>query len=85
MLLQFTEEVLQWPIGIEIDTDAAVTPSVRATITADVLAAVKRLLPPSEGAAGTRGRKGEASTSALSPSILTVLGDRAAQRNNQVP
>jgi hypothetical protein len=29
-------------------------------------------------------RTGEASTSGLSPSVLTVLGDRAARRNNQV-
>jgi short-subunit dehydrogenase len=29
------------------------------------------------------GRTGKASTSALSPSVLTVLGDRAARRNNQ--
>lgn len=53
-------------------------------ITATVLAGVNRLLPASDGSAGRIARKGEDSTSALSPSVLTVLGDRAARRNNQL-
>jgi NAD(P)-dependent dehydrogenase (short-subunit alcohol dehydrogenase family) len=53
-------------------------------LTARLLAGVNRLLPASDGPAGRIARKGEASTSGLSPSILTVLGDRAARRNNQL-
>jgi NAD(P)-dependent dehydrogenase (short-subunit alcohol dehydrogenase family) len=53
-------------------------------ITARLLAGVNRLLPASDGPAGGMRRTGEASTSGLSPSVLTVLGDRAARRNNQV-
>ena len=52
--------------------------------TAGVLAMVNGLLPRSGGEAGRQRRKGEASTSAVSPSPLTVLGERAARRNNQV-
>ena len=74
------ERVLSVPAQI-----AAVARALAPDVTAGVLAAVNRLLPPGDGAAGTRGRKGAASTSALSPSILTVLGDRAARRNNQMP
>jgi len=54
-------------------------------LTARLLAGVNRLLPANDdGLAGGIRRKGEASTSRLSPSVLTVLGDRAARRNNQV-
>ena len=74
------ERVLSVPARI-----ATVARALVPEVTADVLAAVNRLLPSSDQAAGTRGRKGEVSTSALSPSILTVLGDLAARRNNQVP
>ena len=59
-------------------------------LTAELLSLVNRLLPASRGpgrqspvAAGAI--KGEASTSAVSPSVLTTLGDRAAARNNQTP
>jgi short-subunit dehydrogenase len=45
---------------------------------------VNRLLPGPDGPAGRNALKGEASTSALSPSWLTILGDRAARRNNQL-
>jgi NAD(P)-dependent dehydrogenase (short-subunit alcohol dehydrogenase family) len=53
-------------------------------ITAGLLAGVNRLLPASDEFTGRIGRTGAASTSALSPSVLTVLGDRAARRNNQL-
>jgi hypothetical protein len=53
-------------------------------LTARVLADVNRLLPANDGLGGGIRRKGETSTSRLSPSVLTVLGDRAARRNNQV-
>jgi hypothetical protein len=73
------ERVLSVPARI-----AAMARALAPEVTASVLASVNRLLPSSDEA-GTRGRKGEASASALSPSVLTVLGDRAARRNNQVP
>jgi hypothetical protein len=49
-----------------------------------VLGRINRLLPGPGGAAGRNAVKGEASASALAPSWLTVLGDRAARRNNQL-
>jgi hypothetical protein len=51
--------------------------------TAELLGLVNRCLPsaPADGE-GVR-LKGEDSVSALSPSWLTRLGDRAAERNNQ--
>ena len=58
-------------------------------LTAELLGLVNRLLPGSRGPgrqspvrAGAV--KGEASTSSVSPSVLTRLGDRAAERNNQI-
>jgi hypothetical protein len=44
---------------------------------------VNRCLPSPQGNEGGVRLKGEDSTSALSPSWLTRLGDRAAKRNNQ--
>jgi short-subunit dehydrogenase len=52
-------------------------------LSAYVLAAVNRLLP-APGGIGTTKATGKASTSSLSPSILTMLGERAARRYNQV-
>jgi short-subunit dehydrogenase len=52
-------------------------------LTADVLGQVNRLLPGS-GGIGTQSAKGGESQSALSPSWLTSLSDRAAVRNNEV-
>jgi short-subunit dehydrogenase len=52
-------------------------------LTADLLGLVNRALPDGDGADG-RAVKGEASTSAVSPSWLTVLDERAARRANQV-
>jgi NAD(P)-dependent dehydrogenase (short-subunit alcohol dehydrogenase family) len=74
------ERVLSVPANI-----AAMARALAPGVTAELLAGVNRLLPSSEADSGQKGRKGEASTSALSPSVLTVLGDRAARRNNQVP
>ena len=64
---------------------AAAARALAPNVTADLVAGVSRLLPPPEETAGREGRKGEVSTSALSPSILTILGERAAARNNQLP
>lgn len=74
------ERVLSMPAKV-----AAVAGALAPGLTAELLAGVNRLLPPSHGDAGRERRTGEASTSALSPSLLTVLGERAAHRNNQAP
>jgi hypothetical protein len=52
-------------------------------LTQDLLALVNRFLPD-PGGIGTRKAKGEESKSAISPSWLTSLSDRAAQNNNQL-
>jgi short-subunit dehydrogenase len=51
--------------------------------TADLLSAINRLLPGPGGIGVTHAKGGE-STSPLSPSWLTALGDRAAERTNQL-
>ncbi|HXE56625.1 MAG TPA: SDR family NAD(P)-dependent oxidoreductase [Gemmatimonadales bacterium] len=53
-------------------------------LTADLLAALNRLLPVAEGGVGTAPVKGRHSTTFLSPSWLTTLTDRAAARNNEL-
>lgn len=50
--------------------------------TTDLLAIVNQLLP-GPGGIGERRAKGKDSESALSPSLLTTLGDEAARENNQ--
>ncbi len=52
-------------------------------LTADIMAAVNRLLP-GPGGIGTDRAKGSESTTALAPSPLTALSDAAARRNNEV-
>jgi NAD(P)-dependent dehydrogenase (short-subunit alcohol dehydrogenase family) len=57
-------------------------------LTADLLGLVNRFLPAARGPGrqspvGAGAIKGEASTSAVAPSVLTTLTDRAAERNNQ--
>ncbi len=52
-------------------------------LTADLLGLVNRLLPAA-GGIGRKRAKGKDSQSELSPSWLTALGDKAAQRNNEV-
>lgn len=52
-------------------------------LTSDLLSVVDRLLP-APGGIGTRKVKGKQSTSALSPSLLTILTERAAVRNNEM-
>jgi NAD(P)-dependent dehydrogenase (short-subunit alcohol dehydrogenase family) len=51
--------------------------------TADILAAVNRLLP-GPGGIGRARAKGKESESALAPSVLTTLTERAARRNNEI-
>jgi NAD(P)-dependent dehydrogenase (short-subunit alcohol dehydrogenase family) len=74
------ERVLSAPAKI-----AAVVRALAPNATAELVARINRLLPPPDQTADEEGRKGEASTSAFSPSLLTVLGERAAARNNQLP
>jgi NAD(P)-dependent dehydrogenase (short-subunit alcohol dehydrogenase family) len=52
-------------------------------VTSDLLSVVDRLLP-APGGIGTRKMKGKDSASALSPSLLTILTERAAVRNNEM-
>lgn len=52
-------------------------------LTADLLGLVNRLLPRA-GGIGTERAKGKNSESWLSPSWLTALSDKAAQRNNEI-
>jgi short-subunit dehydrogenase len=52
-------------------------------LTAELLGLVNRVLP-GPGGVGTRSMTGAESQSALSPSWLTRLGDRAAVRNNEI-
>ena len=53
-------------------------------MTSDLFGLANRLLLPEAGGIGTREAKGKESTSALSPSWLTTLNERAAVRNNEV-
>jgi NAD(P)-dependent dehydrogenase (short-subunit alcohol dehydrogenase family) len=53
-------------------------------VTADIAAQAARLMPP-PGGIGTGIAEGRESASAVSPSIATVLGDRAALANNELP
>jgi NAD(P)-dependent dehydrogenase (short-subunit alcohol dehydrogenase family) len=53
-------------------------------LTLGVLGGVDRLLPRA-GGIGARSRSGAESASAWSPSALTVLTERAAARNNELP
>jgi NAD(P)-dependent dehydrogenase (short-subunit alcohol dehydrogenase family) len=62
---------------------AAIAHTVFPELSADLLALMERALPSSSGN-GNELRKGWQSTSKLSPSVLTRLGDRAARRNNEM-
>jgi short-subunit dehydrogenase len=53
--------------------------------TADLLGLANTVLLPAPGGIGTAQRPGKQSSSQLSPSWLTTLSDRAAQRNNEIP
>jgi short-subunit dehydrogenase len=50
---------------------------------ADIMSLAERLLP-GPGGIGTEMRRGAESESGWSPSVLTILGDRAAARNNEL-
>jgi len=53
--------------------------------TVDLLGLANTVLLPAPGGIGTAQRPGKQSSSQLSPSWLTTLSDRAAQRNNEIP
>ncbi len=53
-------------------------------LAAIILRTVARFLPAPTGPSGDTARPGYESTSALAPSILTTLGDKAAVRNNEI-
>jgi hypothetical protein len=50
-----------------------------------LLGLANTVLLPAPGGIGTAQRPGKQSSSQLSPSWLTALSDRAAQRNNEIP
>jgi NAD(P)-dependent dehydrogenase (short-subunit alcohol dehydrogenase family) len=52
---------------------------------AEAMALAARVLPPPDGDRGDERRRGRDSTTALAPSILTWMADRAAVRNNEIP
>ncbi len=52
--------------------------------TADLLGLVNTFLLPCAGGLGTGSAKGSESESAVAPSMLTVLTERAAERNNEL-
>ena len=64
-------------------SNAAIVASSLPEATADMLAAVSRLLP-GPGGIGRARAKGKESESALAPSVLTTLTEWAARRNNEL-
>jgi short-subunit dehydrogenase len=62
---------------------AALANALAPELASDVAAGVARLLPR-PGGAGAQALRGKDSTSALSPSLLTILNERAASRNNEL-
>ncbi len=62
---------------------AAMVHSLLPGLTSDMLSLLNRLLP-GYGGVGSRPVKGRHSRSALTPSWLTILSDRAAMKNNEV-
>jgi NAD(P)-dependent dehydrogenase (short-subunit alcohol dehydrogenase family) len=62
---------------------AAATDALFPEFTGRLLAAANRVLP-GPGGIGQRVAKGKDSTSAVSPSLLTAMSERAATRNNEV-
>jgi hypothetical protein len=74
------------------DAQVVITPQARMLrmvkelfpgITADILGLVNYLLPKARAGEGNALKRGSESRSAAAPSVLTVLADRAAVRNNE--
>ena len=74
-----TELVISVPakLGVLFDT-------LLPEVTSNLFALANKLLLPAAGGIGEREAKGKESSSALSPSWLTTLNERAAVRNNEV-
>jgi NAD(P)-dependent dehydrogenase (short-subunit alcohol dehydrogenase family) len=62
---------------------AVMAQTIAPELVANLLGLINRLMP-APGGIGAERVKGSESQSAISPSWLTLLGDRAAQRNNEV-
>src|SRR5262249_22905725 len=62
---------------------AAIAETLAPELIADFLGLVNRLMP-APGGIGESHLKGSDSQSSIFPSWLTLLGDRAARRNNEV-
>lgn len=69
-----------FPIHAKI---AAMADTIAPELVADLLSLINRLMP-APGGGGSARMKGSESQSSLSPSLLTVLGDRAARRYNEL-
>jgi len=74
------EAEVVFPIQAKI---AAIVETIAPELTAGLLSFINRLLPAAGGIGSARA-KGSESQSSYSPSWLTLLGDRAARRNNEV-
>jgi hypothetical protein len=59
--------------------------AVSPTATARLMSAVNRVLPAATALEGNATRTGWQSVSAIAPSRLTTLADRASAENNEVP
>jgi len=74
------EAEVVFPVQAKI---AAMVEAIAPEFTAELLSFINRLLPAAGGIGSAR-MKGSESQSSFSPSWLTLLGDRAARRNNEV-
>jgi len=71
------ELILTFPASI-----AVIFHSLFPGLTADILSLINRMLP-APGGIGRHRARGQESETALAPSLLTSLSDRAAERNNE--
>jgi hypothetical protein len=63
---------------------AVLVDTLMPEVTSNLFALANKLVLPGPGGIGEREAKGKESESALSPSWLTTLNERAAVRNNEV-
>ena len=74
------EAEVTFPIQAKI---ASMVDAIAPELVADLLSLINRLMP-APGGVGSARMKGSESQSSLSPSWMTLLGDRAARRYNEV-